>query len=154
MGIKMSIDLEKIKSYGPYKLFVQFFKFGLVGLCNTAISLAIYYIFVFIDKELYIAGNIVGFLVSTLNAYFWNNKYVFREKGNKKKINSKRKVIKTYISYAITLLLGTALLSIQIETLHINEKLAPLINLIITVPINFLMNKFWVYRDKTRNEEK
>lgn len=148
----MLINLDRIKSRGFYKLVVQFFKFGLVGVCNTAISLAIYYIFIFVDKDLYIAGNVVGFIVSTFNAYFWNNKYVFKEKDNKKNTISKHKIVKTYISYAITLLLGTALLSVQVELLNINEKIAPLINLAITVPINFLMNKLWVYRSVTKNK--
>ena len=48
---------------------IQFIKFGLVGGINTIISLAIYYLFLMIDPELYLLGNVTGFVVSTLNAY-------------------------------------------------------------------------------------
>ncbi len=149
----MLINFDKIKSCKAYRLFVQFFKFGIVGISNTLISLAVYYIFVFINKELYIIGNIAGFLISTINAYFWNNRFVFKNKDKTKENNPRKKIIKTYISYGFTLLLGTALIAIQVEALEIDEKIAPVINLIITVPINFLLNKLWVYRNKKKKTE-
>lgn len=125
-----------------WKFIKQFFKFGIVGLTNTAISLGIYYIFIWINKDFYIIGNTVGFIVSVLNAYFWNNRYVFKktEKGHAKPL------VKVFISYGITFLFGTAFLFIMVECLNIPEKIAPLINLAITVPINFLLNKFWAFK--------
>jgi len=122
--------------------FRQFIKFGLVGVSNTLISLAIYYTFVLISKDLYIVGNTVGFVVSVLNAYFWNNKYVFKksQKGNAKPL------LKTFISYGCTFLLGTGLLYLMVDIIGISEFIAPIINLIITIPINFLMNRFWAFK--------
>ncbi len=147
------MNFEKIGFGKARKLFAQFIKFGIVGVSNTLISLAVYYIFVFINKELYIVGSIAGFLISTINAYFWNNKFVFKSKDKVKENDSKRKIIKTYISYGFTLLLGTALLAFEVEVLEVNEKIAPVINLFITVPINFLLNKLWIYRDKKKKTE-
>lgn len=134
-----------IKVSTIYKLGLQFFKFGLVGLCNTAISLLIYYIFIFFNSSLYLLGNAIGFLVSTLNAYYFNNKYVFV--GSKKR-SRKKTLIKTYIIYTCSLILSTTLLYIFVDLLQINEKIAPICCLIITVPLNFLTNKFWVYAKK------
>lgn len=136
------------KSNSLYGLLVQFFKFGIVGVSNTLISLAVYYIFIFIDNSLYIIGNTAGFIISTINAYFWNNKFVFKNKDTNAEKNTKQKIIKTYISYGFTLLLGTVLIALQVEILDIDEKIAPLVNLIITVPLNFLLNKLWIYQDK------
>jgi putative flippase GtrA len=112
-----------------------------VGVSNTLISLAIYYIFVFISKDLYNVGYTVGFVVSVLNAYFWNNKFVFKksQEGNTKPL------IKTFISYGSTFLLGMVLLNVMVKHFGISEYIAPIINLLITIPINFLLNKFWVF---------
>lgn len=120
----------------------QFIRFGLVGLSNTAISLAIYYLFVFIDKDLYLLGNTVGFVVSVLNSYYWSNKYVFQksEKGHAKPL------IKTYLSYGITFLIGTGLLFSLVTYLHVPETIAPLIILVVTIPMNFLLNKYWSFK--------
>jgi putative flippase GtrA len=125
-------------------LIEQFIKFGLVGLSNTFISLAIYYIFIFINKDLYLVGNIIGFVVSVLNSYYWNNRFVFKAENR----NHVQALLRTFLSYGVTFVLGTVLLIIMIEILSISEIVAPLINLIITVPINFMLNKFWAFKDR------
>lgn len=124
-----------------WQTFMQFVKFCLVGVSNTAISLAIYYIFIAINKNLYILGNAVGFVVSVLNSYFWNSRFVFKKQDEKSKT-----VIKTFIAYGTNLILGSLLLYLFIDVLHISEFVAPLINLIVTVPLNFVLNKFWVMK--------
>lgn len=126
------------------KFVVQFIKFGIVGFSNTAISLGIYYIFVFINEDFYLIGNAVGFIVSVLNAYYWNSKYVFKktEKGNVKQI------IKTYTAYGSTFLLSTGMLFVLVDLMSVSEKIAPLITLAVTIPLNFLLNKFWTFKEK------
>lgn len=133
---------EAYKSGSLKKLIQQFIKFGIVGVSNTAISLAIYYVFVLINRKWYIIGNTVGFFVSVLNAYYWNNKYVFKKTGK----GTAKALLKTYLSYGSTFLLGTATLFLMVHFLHVSEVLAPIINLVITIPINFLLNKFWAFK--------
>ncbi|MDY4170537.1 MAG: GtrA family protein [[Ruminococcus] gnavus] len=45
------------------------------------------------------------------------------------------------------MLLNNVLSTFWIYTLGMSKYLAPLINLVISVPINFLLNKFWAYKD-------
>lgn len=120
---------------------LQFIKFGIVGLSNTAISLGIYYILVHFGFN-YVLANTIGFIVSVLNAYYWNNRVVFK-KNNIKDI---RALIKTFASYGFTFVLSTVLLVVLIKYLKVSELIAPIINLIITVPLNFLLNKFWTFK--------
>ena len=54
--------------------FVQFVKFGLVGLSNTVISYATYYILVPFHVNKYVAS-VIGFILSVANAFYWNNSY-------------------------------------------------------------------------------
>lgn len=119
----------------------QFIKFGLVGVSNTLLSLAIYYILVLINVN-YILANIIAFIISVLNAYYWNNKYVFKDSAQTKY----KKLIKVYLSYGITFLLSTFLLYIMVDCISISKYIAPIINLIITIPLNFLLNKLWAFK--------
>lgn len=57
-------------------LLMQFIKFGLVGVSNTAVSMAVYYIFLWISPDLYMLGSILGTILSIANAFFWNDKFV------------------------------------------------------------------------------
>lgn len=122
----------------------QLFKFGIVGIFNNIIALSVYYIVIFINARLYILGNILGFLVSVLNAYLMNSKFVFKDK---KENNSKKQVAKTYVAYSVSLVLSTIILYVSIEDFNISEKIAPFISLMITVPINFIANKLWIYKE-------
>lgn len=121
--------------------FVRFVKFCLVGLSNTAVSLGVYYIFLIFDKSLYIVGNVVGFIVSVLNSYFWNSRFVFNKRDEKGKT-----LLKTYAAYSTNLVVGTALLYLLVDVLKVSEYIAPFINLVITVPMNYLLNKKWVMK--------
>lgn len=125
----------------------QFIKFGIVGLSNTLISYVIYVALVHLGMH-YIGANIIGFLVSVLNAYYWNNKYVFKEQDGEQRIWWKA-LGKTFMSYAGTgLILSNVLLVLWVDLLDISEIVAPIINLLITVPLNFIMNKYWAFRQK------
>lgn len=62
---------------------MQFAKFCLVGVSNTLITLVIYYTFISINSKLYIVGNAVGFVLSVLNSYFWNSRFVFKSRMKK-----------------------------------------------------------------------
>jgi putative flippase GtrA len=120
-----------------------------VGVSNTAISLLVYYIVVFYNSEFYILGNTLGFIISVLNAYFWNSRFVF--KGVKQALLVG--LLKAYISYGGTFLANTACLYIFVEYLGISEKIAPIINVAIFTPINFIINKFWTFgRNKNKSE--
>lgn len=123
---------------------IQFIKFGLVGVSNTAISLVVYYIFLWIDRDLYLAGNIVGWVASVANAFFWNNKYVFTSESSGWEAVIK-KIGKTYLSYGATFVLSTILLYLEVEILSWSAAVSPLINLLVTIPLNFLLNKFWTF---------
>lgn len=135
--------LNKSENQENYiKILVQFVKFGIVGLSNTLISMSIYYIFVFINRKLYIIGNTVGFVVSVFNAYYWNHKYVF----NKTDIGHMKPLIKTFVAYGVTFMLSTGMLFVMVRYLGISEYIAPVINLIVTIPLNFVLNKVWAFK--------
>ena len=64
-------------------------------------------------------------------------------------------LIKTYISYAFTGIILAAVLSwLWVDVLGINKFIAPLLNLVISVPVNFVLNKLWAFRSKGEKQEK
>ncbi len=153
------------------KKWIQFIKFGLVGISNTLISELIYVIVVCLRGH-YALAAFFGFFISVLNAYYWGNKYVFKEEKNKEKRVWWKVLIKTYVAYAGGFVLDLALLFLWIDVLHIGNFMQPLamlaqsigftqvsaqlvgdlvakaVNIVLIVPINFLMNKYWAYKQK------
>ena len=119
----------------------QFLKFGLVGVINTIASLAIYYLFIAINPSLYLVGNAAAFVVTVANAYFLGRRFVFDGAGE----SIWKGLLKSYLAYGGSFLLGMGLLYLQVEWLGVPEAVAPLINLVVTIPLNFLVNKFWTF---------
>ena len=134
-------DLEEKAPKSLFELAKQFLKFGIVGISNTAIYLAVYYLLLSIGVN-YLIANCVGFVVSVINAYFWNNKYVFSQSSSK----PTQTFIKVFVSYGSTFLLSTGLLYVLVQLLGVSDVIAPLLILVITVPLNFLLNKFWAFK--------
>lgn len=124
-----------------WKLAIQILKFGIVGLSNTIIALAIYYGLIYIGMH-YIVANTIAFLLSVLNAYYWSNKYVFEKTSD----GHKKALIKTYLVYGSTFLLGTVTLFLMVNIMDVSQWIAPIINLLVTIPINFVLNKFWAFK--------
>lgn len=125
----------------------QFVKFGVVGVSNTLISYAVYAVLVNLNWH-YLLANVAGFVVSVINAYYWSDRYVFKAQEGEGRVWWKA-FLKTFISYAGTgLILNNILLVIWVDVAGIHEMLGPVINLFVTVPLNFLLNKYWAYRDK------
>lgn len=136
--------LNRIRNNDKNDSILQFIKFGLVGVSNTLVAWACYYLFLWYDEDLYMVGTIVGTVVSIANAFFWNDKYVFKSDNNDWRSKLKR-LGKTYISYGGTSLLGILLLWIEVRFLGISKAIAPPVNLLITIPLNFLINKYWTF---------
>lgn len=129
-----------------FQLLVQFIKFGIVGLSNTLISYVVYLAGVRLGMH-YLLASVLGFVISVLNSFYWNNKYVFLQ-GDAER-NLFLTLIKTFLAYASTgLVLANILLYIWVDILGVSEYLAPIINLAITVPLNFVINKLWAFRNK------
>ncbi len=132
---------------------IQFVKFGMVGVLNTVISYLIteggYFV---LRKPL---GNETvalqisqtsAFIITVFISYLINSELVFKKEEGKNR-NPWKTLLKTYIAYSFTgLFLNNVLLYIEVGLLHISPLIAPVINIIIDVPVNFFMNKLWAYK--------
>jgi len=146
--LKISISDERLQA------FVEFVKFGVIGVSNTVISYVIYVFFLWVFQWIgiferidYLIAQFIGFVLSVLWSFYWNNKFVF--KAEHKERNWFSALVKTYVSYAFTGLFLNSILSILwIEVLNWSKMIAPIINLLISVPLNFIMNKFWAFKGR------
>ena len=128
-----------------WKELMQFVQFGIVGISNTFISYFSYLILYKLGCH-YLVASVFSFVVSVSNSFYWNNKYVF-EKDTEGKKNLIKTYAKTFIAYSFTgLILSNVLLYVWVELVRISGVIAPLINLIITIPVNFIINKYWAFK--------
>lgn len=133
---------------------MQFAKFALVGLSNVFVSYGIYLLFFLIFQTIeilpntdYLFAQIIGYVLSILWSFYWNRKYVFRAAENT--ISWKTALIKSFVSYSFAgIFLNSILSYVWVELIRIPKIVSPIINLIINVPVNFLLNKLWAFKKR------
>lgn len=129
----------------------QFFRFVLVGISNVAASYVFNIATLLILSRWniswdYVIGNIVSFILSVLWSFYWNNRYVFKQTNNTSK-NLLKSLIKTYICYSFScLILGNLFSWFFIEIGGISKYVSPLLVSCVSIPVNFLLNKFWAFK--------
>lgn len=157
--------IEQILYFLVYKLFklkiddnsfqtiMQIVLFCLVGFSNTVLGYLVYAGSLFIFRSFglfasydYFVSQVVMFLLSVLWSFYLNNNYVFGQQNNTKGSVLKA-LAKAYLTYAFSsLFLSEVLLYLWIEFFKINEFIAPILNLLITIPLNFILQKFWTFK--------
>lgn len=138
---------------------LQFCKFAIIGVSNTIVSMCINFCILFmcgkfgwfVANEEYQAhlGNTIAFYLSVIWSFYWNSKFVFKAGDESEKRVWWKTLVRTYLAYSITGLGISNLISdLCIKSWGISKYIAVLINLVIAVPINFILNKFWAYNKK------
>lgn len=131
---------------------MQFVKFALVGFSNVVVSYGIYLIFFLLFQAIgvfpntdYLIAQIIGYVISIFWSFYWNRKYVFDAEQNA--VPWWQALIKSFAAYSFTgIILNSALSYLWVEIVGIPKIISPVINLVINVPVNFLLNKFWAFR--------
>ena len=155
--------IHLIRVFDPKK----FLKFGLIGVLNTLVDFAVFYV---MDRWLVREGpilvllgmsiaagpyisNFFAYVVANLNSFFWNKFWTFQKKDRVTGGEAGRYLV-TSAGY---LLISTVSLAvfIRIFSLPLFGGLIPenWINLLaklptacVTIFYNYLMNKFWVFK--------
>lgn len=146
------LHLMKMVEDSRFAPVLQFIKFGLVGVSNTLISYAVemlgYYVLLTgwtHEQGKVITVTVVSFVISTMNAYYWNNRYVFR--GDR---HTWRQHLSAYLRtaacYALTGLILAPAVKLWLVQISVPFWIASLSTLILTIPLNFILNKFWAFK--------
>lgn len=130
----------------------QFIKFSFVGLVNTVLSYAIYMACCRLLRMSPYIASAIAFVITVFIAYLCQTFFVFRDQKRDRPWWAT--LIRTYASYSFTgLFLSEALIWIWLDAVKLGNMvgedaavaIVPLLNLVVTVPLNFLLNKFWTY---------
>ncbi len=122
----------------------QFIKFALVGCSNAVVTLIIYNIIVFFFGEgCYIVGQTLGYIAGIINSYFWNSRLVFENTDQPKT----KSFFKMFICYLVTYFLQIGLLYAFVNFFKLSAFISPILAILITTPINFIINKLWAFNE-------
>lgn len=133
LNIKLSPKIEN--------LFIQIFKFCIVGGTASIIDFGLLYIFRDICKLDILIANTLSFCISVIYNYIASTKWVFDI--NKEK-NAKRQFIIFIVFSIIGLLINNLIMWIASDKLHIYYLLSKVIATLIVMVFNFITRKLFL----------
>ena len=145
---------------------IQFIKFGIVGVSNTAVDWIVYYIiagFIITASDARPTVKAISFIVAVLNSYLWNTIWTFKkeyvESVDKDGSSAKSKIffrffIVSLIGWGVNYLVfrwifqGYSFDNIEILSKSISlQDLLPLVFASAAATLwNFFANKLWTYK--------
>lgn len=130
---------------------IQFAKFAMVGFSNVIVSYGIYLVFFLLFQKVgilldtdYLISQWIGYVLSIFWSFYWNRRYVFAD--GQERVPWYSALVKSFIAYSFTGIFLNGILSVfWVRVIGIPKIIVPVINLVINVPVNFVMNKFWAF---------
>lgn len=143
-----------------FPFFVQFAKFAVVGVLNTAIdfgTLNIISIITGVTGGLIVGGvNVPGVALALINAYFWNKFWVFSHRDNKGALNDLPKFL-LVSGIGIIVNSGIVILATSYPVTFVNAEtwlnIAKLAATVFSLVWNFLGYKFIVFKSSDASIE-
>ena len=140
-----------------WQSFFQFVRFAMVGVSNVLVSYTVNVCTLLLIRAVkpdlpydYVIANAVAFLVSVFWSWSWNSRKVFNAELSTPR-DKLKSLLRTYASYAFTgLILNNLLSTFWIRVVGVSKFLAPLLNIPISMPINFFIIKKWAYGKNSR----
>ena len=132
-----------------FEKYGEIIRYLIIGGLTTLVSLGVYYLCVltFLDPnngvQLAIA-NVISWVAAVTFAYFTNRWFVFRSKND----HMLREAVAFYTSRISTLLMETGLMFLGVTVLGFNDKVMKLIVQFFVMAGNYIISKFFVFKDK------
>jgi putative flippase GtrA len=120
---------------------IQMVKFGLVGIMNTLLSLAVIFTLYNLIHLDYRIANVAGYIAGLTNSFIWNRLWTFKSGGHLLKESALFLGV-----FGVCFAVQFAVLLLLAEILLIEKNISILLSMVIYTGINYLGNRFVTFR--------
>ena len=120
---------------------IQFITFNIIGVLNVVLTMAIYFLLLFIGWH-YLLALTTEYAFGICFSFFMNKRYTFKVRSKATSVMFGRMLA----TYGLIFLGNMLLLAIAVDALGINPYLAQPLVFSILMVASFLMQKFFVFR--------
>jgi putative flippase GtrA len=122
-------------------LLIQLLKFGIVGISNTLITLAVYTLLLKVFGVWYLAASAIGFVAGAVNGFLLNRRWTFR--GH---VGDALTPVRWGVVQGCGLALNEALLYLLVDDVRLDKLLAQVCATAIVTVLTFFANRAWTFR--------
>ena len=121
--------------------FAQTIKYGIVGITNTLLTLAIIWLMRNVFHTSLVVANVTGYILGFVNSFLLNRSWTFKSFNNWKK-----EFIKFLIVFGICYLIQLGVLLLLEKYTGLKETYNTLIGMVVYTALNFLFNKYFTFK--------
>lgn len=122
-------------------LFVQGYRFIVVGFMNAAIGLGVIYSSYNLLHLNYKLSNILGYGFGIINSFIWNRRWTFKSRNN-----PGPEILLFFVMFGVSYALNLAVTVLCVEKLGIAPNIAQLAGIFCYTVSNFFLNKYITFR--------
>ncbi len=116
-------------------------KFGLVGVLNTLVTLAVIFILTKVFHFYYLLANWIGYIFGFTNSFIFNKLWTFKSKGD-----FRREALFFILIFIVCYIIQAVFLVIFKEILKISGDISQILAMVIYTICGFLGNKIFTFR--------
>jgi putative flippase GtrA len=120
---------------------VQFIKFAIVGVLNSAIQYLVFLFLYSLGGTQYLLASIIGYVAGMINSYILNRKWTFGSRNQQLLTELGRFVAVNLISLGVNL----GLLYLLVSTGVMVPQWAQVVAIAGSTLVNFVLNKIWTF---------
>lgn len=122
--------------------FVTAFKFGIVGVMNTAVDGLVFTLLAAAGTPALIAQTI-SYSCGVLNSYWWNGRWTFRDAARQSR---KTEIMRFGITNLVVLVLSSLILFISNSMWGWNIVMSKILATLSGMVLNYMASRYWVFR--------
>ena len=113
----------------------EFLRFVISGVINTGTSYVLYRLFLLLLPLSYSTLYVIAYICGIVVSYYLNSRFVFHQPLHWKK------ALQFPLVYVVQLSVSYLLLILWVERLHAGADIAPILVVICTIPLTFLLSR-------------
>src|ERR1700757_2485895 len=122
-------------------LFLQFLKFGIVGVSNTLIFFAVYTLLLKAFGVWYLAASGIGFAVGAVNGFLLNRAWTFR--GH---VGDALTPVRWFVVQSCGLLVNLGLVYLFVDGFGLDKLVGQALTIGIVTVLTFFVNRAWTFK--------
>jgi putative flippase GtrA len=132
-------DAPKARLNAP--VVMQFVKFGIVGVSNTVLSLAVYAVLLKAFGVAYLAASAIAFAVGTVNGFMWNSRWTFRDH-----VGDALTPVRWFVVQGFGLAANEGLVFVFVHDAGLDKLVGQVCTTAIVTVCTFVVNRAWTFR--------
>lgn len=125
---------------------VTLFKFGIVGIANTAVDAVVFAILAVIGVPVLIA-QVISYSCGVTNSYWLNGRWTFRDAARGD--GDRAKLIRFLITNLVVLALSALILMTLHDMLGWSLVMSKFLATLMGMVLNYMVSRYWVFRIAT-----